>query len=205
MPPVYVGEPLARALYELVMFLWLGSELYHGMSVFVRIARAGKGMGQVRQDRLSGPALIAGIGFAVVLGVRAAVFVPRAAITFARPEIFALGLIVALAGIAFRWYAIVRLGRFFTTRVMVAPDQTVVDTGPYRLVRHPSYTGALLTLFGVLSEQHELAHAGVLSPGDSGLRVQDRGRGDGAGRRPRPAVPRLHASHEAADPLRPLD
>jgi protein-S-isoprenylcysteine O-methyltransferase Ste14 len=149
-PPVYVGEPLARALYQFVIFLWLGSELYHGMGVLVRTARAGKGLGPARQDRLSGPALIAGIGLAVGLGIRAAIFVPRAAITFARPEIFALGLIVALAGIAFRWYAIARLGRFFTTRVMVASDQTVVDTGPYRLVRHPSYTGALLTVFGVL-------------------------------------------------------
>ena len=150
MQPVYVGEPLARALYELVILLWLGSEVYHGMGVFVRIARAGKGVGPIRQDRLSGPALIAGIGLAVGLGIRAAVFVPGAAVTLARPEIFALGLIVALAGIAFRWYAIARLGRFFTTRVMVASDQTVVDTGPYRLVRHPSYTGALLTVFGVL-------------------------------------------------------
>jgi protein-S-isoprenylcysteine O-methyltransferase Ste14 len=148
--PVYVGEPLARALYELVLLLWLGSEVCHAMAVFVRIARAGKGIGPVRQDRLSGPALIAGIGLAIGLGIRAAVFVPGAAITFARPEIFALGLVVALAGIAFRWYSIARLGRFFTTRVMVAPDQTVVDTGPYRLVRHPSYTGALLTVFGVL-------------------------------------------------------
>jgi protein-S-isoprenylcysteine O-methyltransferase Ste14 len=148
--PVYAGEPLARALYELVILLWLGSEVYHGLRVFVRIARARKGAGPIRQDRLSGPALIAGIGLTIGLGIRAAVFVPGAAMTFARPEIFALGLIIALAGIAFRWYAIARLGRFFTTRVMVASDQTVVDTGPYRLVRHPSYTGALLTVLGVL-------------------------------------------------------
>jgi len=51
--PVYVGEPLARALYQLVIFLWLGSELYHGMRVFVRIARAGRGVGPVRQDRFA--------------------------------------------------------------------------------------------------------------------------------------------------------
>src|SRR5262249_50419629 len=29
-------------------------------------------------------------------------------------------------------------------------DQTVVQKGPYRLVRHPSYTGALLTVLGIL-------------------------------------------------------
>ncbi|HET7466147.1 MAG TPA: isoprenylcysteine carboxylmethyltransferase family protein [Candidatus Dormibacteraeota bacterium] len=150
MQPVYVGDAFAQALYELVLLLWLSSEAYHGLRVFVRIARARDGIGPVRQDRLSGPALIAGIGLAIGLGIRAAVFVPQAAITFARPEVFTLGLGLAVAGIAFRWYAIARLGRFFTTRVMVAAGQTVVDTGPYRLVRHPSYTGALLTVLGVL-------------------------------------------------------
>jgi protein-S-isoprenylcysteine O-methyltransferase Ste14 len=42
------------------------------------------------------------------------------------------------------------LGRFFTTRVMTQPGQTVVETGPYRYIRHPSYSGMLLTVLGVL-------------------------------------------------------
>ncbi len=135
---------------ELVLLLWLGSEAWHGLGVAARTIREGRGLGTFGQDRLSGPALIAGIGLAVGLGIRAAVLVPQAAIREFRPEIFALGLALALAGIAFRWYAIARLGRFFTTRVTVATDQVVVETGPYRLVRHPSYTGALLTVLGVL-------------------------------------------------------
>jgi protein-S-isoprenylcysteine O-methyltransferase Ste14 len=32
--------------------------------------------------------------------------------------------------------------------VAVGPDQSVVERGPYRLIRHPSYTGALLSLLG---------------------------------------------------------
>lgn len=63
---------------------------------------------------------------------------------------FGFALAVAAAGVAFRLYALRSLGRFFTTRVMVAADQVVVETGPYQLLRHPSYTGALLTLLGVL-------------------------------------------------------
>lgn len=46
--------------------------------------------------------------------------------------------------IALRWWAIIHLGRFFTVNVAIATDQHVVEDGPYRLVRHPSYTGALL-------------------------------------------------------------
>src|SRR5262249_14250582 len=118
--------------------------------VLARRFRSGHIAGSVGQDRFSGPALIIGVGLAIGIGIRAAVFVPQAAITFFRPELFGFGIALAVAGIAFRWYAIARVGRFFETRVTVAADQVVVDTGPYRLVRHPSYTGALLTVFGVL-------------------------------------------------------
>lgn len=54
-----------------------------------------------------------------------------------------------IGGLALRWYAMLVLGRFFTFEVAVHSGQTVVDAGPYRYVRHPSYTGALLTLIGL--------------------------------------------------------
>jgi protein-S-isoprenylcysteine O-methyltransferase len=51
-------------------------------------------------------------------------------------------------GIALRWWAIVTLGRFFTVDVQIASDHELVDRGPFRLVRHPSYTGVLLAFLG---------------------------------------------------------
>ena len=150
MAPLYSGDATARALYELVLLLWLASESWHGLGVIARTVRARQAPPSRRQDRLSGPALIAGIVVAIVLGIRAAVFVLQAAMTGFRPAIFVAGMVVAVAGIALRAYAIARLGRFFNTRVTVSPGQTVIDTGPYRLIRHPSYTGMLLTVFGIL-------------------------------------------------------
>ena len=47
-----------------------------------------------------------------------------------------------------RWYSIIHLGRFFTVDVAIAADHQLVDTGPYRFVRHPSYTGALFAFIG---------------------------------------------------------
>lgn len=61
---------------------------------------------------------------------------------------YALGVLIFVVGLLLRWYAIVFLGRFFTVDVAIAADHRVVDSGPYRRVRHPSYTGALLAFVG---------------------------------------------------------
>ena len=59
------------------------------------------------------------------------------------------GLGLFAAGVLLRWYAVRYLGRLFTYDVAVAADHRVVDSGPYRLVRHPAYTGSLLTFVGL--------------------------------------------------------
>ncbi|WP_250624951.1 methyltransferase family protein [Pinirhizobacter soli] len=63
--------------------------------------------------------------------------------------LYPIGIVLTLGGIALRWFAILWLGRWFTVNVAIAADQPVVDTGPYRFVRHPSYTGALAAFLGL--------------------------------------------------------
>lgn len=63
--------------------------------------------------------------------------------------LFVLGIALMAAGIVVRQWSILTLGGFFTIDVRVASDQTVVDRGPYRWVRHPSYTGLVLFFVGV--------------------------------------------------------
>jgi protein-S-isoprenylcysteine O-methyltransferase Ste14 len=70
------------------------------------------------------------------------------------------GTAVTAAGIALRQWSIASLGRFFTGHVQVQPGQTVIVSGPYRWVRHPSYTGQWLEMIGVgLSTGNALATA----------------------------------------------
>ena len=59
------------------------------------------------------------------------------------------GAIVILLGATVRQWAISALGRYFSLVIGVQEGQKVVEAGPYRLVRHPSYTGALLILVGI--------------------------------------------------------
>ncbi len=60
-----------------------------------------------------------------------------------------LGLMLMWAGMGLRLWAVLTLGRFFHLVVMVEDDQRVIDAGPYRVLRHPSYAGAMLTLVGI--------------------------------------------------------
>jgi protein-S-isoprenylcysteine O-methyltransferase Ste14 len=60
-----------------------------------------------------------------------------------------VGLLVMWAGLAVRIWAIVVLGKSFRMTVEVDTGQKVVDSGPYRWVRHPSYTGILLLMAGL--------------------------------------------------------
>lgn len=58
------------------------------------------------------------------------------------------GTLLVAAGTGLRVWAISVLGRYFTAVVAVQAAQPVVDSGPYRWVRHPSYSGALVAALG---------------------------------------------------------
>ncbi|WP_256751076.1 isoprenylcysteine carboxylmethyltransferase family protein [Mesorhizobium sp. Mes31] len=54
-------------------------------------------------------------------------------------------------GLAFCWWARVHLGRLWSGTVTAKAEHRVVDTGPYRLVRHPIYTGLLLAILATMA------------------------------------------------------
>ncbi len=58
-------------------------------------------------------------------------------------------MLLAVLGMALRAWSVATLGAFFTTAVEVQRDHRIIESGPYRRLRHPSYTGALLTVVGV--------------------------------------------------------
>jgi protein-S-isoprenylcysteine O-methyltransferase Ste14 len=74
-----------------------------------------------------------------------------------------VGFLVVLTGVAFSIWARLTLGSNWSNRVTVKKNHTLVLTGPYRIVRHPIYSGILLGMLGSAFQRGGIrCFAGVL-------------------------------------------
>jgi protein-S-isoprenylcysteine O-methyltransferase Ste14 len=86
------------------------------------------------------------IGIANSLGILSAVFIDLPISNyFLIPY---LGLPIIACGIVLRFISIISLGKFFTVDVTIRKDHKIKNDGMYRLIRHPSYTGSLISFLG---------------------------------------------------------
>ena len=82
------------------------------------------------------------------------------AVHFRYPESFrwdtvtTVALVVMLAGLGLRIWAVRTLGRYFTWFITVYDDHQVIRSGPFRFIRHPSYCGALFLFVATLVFLH---------------------------------------------------
>lgn len=83
------------------------------------------------------------------------------------PIAWALVWVTAL-GFVFCWWARIYLGRLWSGNVTRKEGHYIVDTGPYRFVRHPIYTGIIVAAFAtaiVTGTPGSLAGAAIISVG----------------------------------------
>jgi protein-S-isoprenylcysteine O-methyltransferase Ste14 len=138
MKPTFAGHTVATVLLAGTLALWLVIEFRQALN---RRAEA------TSTDRGS----LAFLRVCVLVGALLAAYVSRVTATAFSygPPIVGISLAVAWAGIGLRWWSFRTLGRYFTFTVMTSANQPVITNGPYRFVRHPSYTGLLLIIAGI--------------------------------------------------------
>jgi protein-S-isoprenylcysteine O-methyltransferase Ste14 len=141
-PLVLFSGPQQIVFYA-IYFAWLvGCEII-GATVYPRFRYGARG-GQ-RRDGGSLFINVVTLVFAIFVDFELA----DRSIGFLPAPAYYIGIALMIIGIILRLWAIVVLGRFFTLKVKVQSDHRIVEVGPYRLLRHPSYSGLLLVLLGI--------------------------------------------------------
>jgi protein-S-isoprenylcysteine O-methyltransferase Ste14 len=135
-------HPVMTAVWYATYAVWVVPEIV--LSRRLRSANDAQ-----KADRGSKLAIYVTMFVGIFLGFLAAVGVPSLSVNAHWKTMFALGIAAWCAGIVLRLYSIHILGRFFTYDVAISSGQHVVEHGPYRWIRHPSYLGALVTMVGL--------------------------------------------------------
>jgi protein-S-isoprenylcysteine O-methyltransferase Ste14 len=124
-----------------ISILWFLSEIT--LSV---VKRAGKE--SAKSDKSSMKVLWVTIYSCLVIGILLGVngigLIPRWL-----PVLSYAGITLVILGLVIRWSAVLTLKRYFTVDVAIARDHKIVDKGLYGVIRHPAYSGALLSFLGL--------------------------------------------------------
>ena len=139
--PVFASG-LGLVIFDFAIFVLIASEVF-GAALVPQLR--GRSATRVKRDR--GSRVL--ITFAIVVSMLIAFYFGYANVGELPNWIFYVGISLVFLGVLVRQYAIAILGRFFSLSVQIVEDHKVVDKGPYRLVRHPSYTGVLITSIGL--------------------------------------------------------
>jgi protein-S-isoprenylcysteine O-methyltransferase Ste14 len=131
-----------RELVLITVLVWVSAELV------LRIRQRRRSERTVTREWRSlfviwGAAALAGI-LSGVLATR----LPALDLPFHRTIWIVAGVVIAWCGIGLRLWSVATLGRYFQPIVHIQQGHQVVRSGPYRVLRHPAYSGLLLALLG---------------------------------------------------------
>ncbi|MBG9378147.1 isoprenylcysteine carboxylmethyltransferase family protein [Panacibacter sp. DH6] len=128
-------------LFYIISGIWLTAEI-----LLNRLVRSGKGDNQ-KVDSNTERYLWIVIAIAVTLGVYVS-FITYQPIVLLNNFSY-VGMALMIAGILLRIIAIKQLGKYFTVDVTIRQEHQLMQSGLYKHVRHPSYTGVLLAFLGL--------------------------------------------------------
>lgn len=137
----------------MVIVLSVTSAVWLALELTLLVRDRARGTGGTRRDRgtralnfaLIVVAVVVADALTSVIGKHSPLRIPGAG-SHGWPIV--TGLVIIWLGLVIRVWAVVVLGRSFRTTVEVEAGQAVVTRGPYRWVRHPSYTGLMLIAAG---------------------------------------------------------
>jgi protein-S-isoprenylcysteine O-methyltransferase Ste14 len=152
MRPMPFLHPAAGLIFWIAIAFLGATQMWIASANLLNRVRSA-GVPHTRLDRGSLVVVMMTSGVAIGTAFQVAASVPGAAIAPGVPAVrwvlLVVGVATIVAGALLRQWAIITLGRYFTVDVRITDGQPVVDSGPYRWIRHPSYTGLIAAFIGI--------------------------------------------------------
>jgi len=129
-----------KYIFEIIWICWLVSEI-----LLNRLVRS-KNTDSKEMDKNSLNLIWIAISASMTLGILSAIYW-AAPIVYNNVFLY-LGSALIVTGMIIRFIAIRTLGKFFTVNLAIHDNHSLIKDGLYKYIRHPSYTGSLLSFAG---------------------------------------------------------
>ena len=126
---------------SIIMILWLLSE------IVLNLLHRSKMPDTKQLDKNSITIIWATIVIAITASVFVAIFIHVPILN--NNLLKYTGVVMIVTGVILRLVAIRTLGKFFTVNLAIDNEHRLIDTGLYKYIRHPSYSGSLLSFLGL--------------------------------------------------------
>lgn len=128
-------------LLLLISAIWVSSELFLASLVRSKGNSANKDQGSIVWLNLT---IYFCVGIAIALNILGLGNIYELGMT-----VRWIGLCIIVLGIIIRWTAILTLRKYFTTNVAIREDHRLIQSGMYKFIRHPSYSGSIISFLGL--------------------------------------------------------
>jgi protein-S-isoprenylcysteine O-methyltransferase Ste14 len=145
------AQRMSAELYHLLAYLWAAFGVYWiGTAVLKRSGSNRAEKPQSRELRFYRPLrlFILVVTFSLLFWQRIAVGLLGRRFAPVSSALATAGFAAALIGLAVALWARVRLGQYWSDRVVLQDGHRLVRSGPYAYMRHPIYSGVLLGVAG---------------------------------------------------------
>jgi protein-S-isoprenylcysteine O-methyltransferase len=131
-------------MYLTIFGISLGAWLL--FEIWVLLRDRGKETSAARAEALR---TFAALAIAIALAMNVPGLAPKFDVHRDFPVYFFTGIALVWIGMLYRLWSVRTLGAFFSPRLVIQKGHSLITQGPYRFVRNPSYTAALVAMSGL--------------------------------------------------------
>ena len=142
-----------------IIFFTVAMVLFMGLELHLHLRERGRGDDSQDAGSLKTIAILRHAAFIIAL---VAAFFPLLPLPGGRPLQLNVGAALILSCLVLRAWAMGKLGASFTSAVMTRAGQKLITDGPYKFVRHPAYSGALLFYLGLGTASGSVVGLGLI-------------------------------------------